>query len=247
MFATAHAQAAPQTQDALPAGSYSVITKPYMGPGYESLPVLVTSVTTEAELKGAVSMVGVENNTARRVEALRLGWYVSAREAPDYILLQGKTPVLRLPGGIAAGEVERIQFGVVSFAKIYKPLARKGVVNGNYVIQVGVVEARFDDGTTQTFLARGKRRAERETIFVKANWGGAAAPPVAPARQTNCPNQGCNPVYEGEGTARTLVGYECTTSQGSTCTNQPGGKSCTLTVCGKDGGGTKPPIQPILD
>jgi hypothetical protein len=244
-FTAAHA--APQTKDTLPDGSYSIITKPYMGPGFDTLPVMVTSVTTEAELNGGVSVVGVENSTARRVDAVRLGWYVSAREAPDYILLQGKTPMLKLPGGIAAGEVERIQFGVVSFAKIYKPLARKGVVNGNYVIQVGVVEARFDDGTTQTFLARGKRRAERETIFVKANWRGAAASPVVAARQTSCPNQACNPVYEGEGTARMLVGYDCTSSQGSTCTNQPGGKSCTLTVCGKEGGGPKPPIQPILD
>lgn len=246
--AAMHANAAPQTPDALPAGNYSVITKPYMGPGYESLPVMVTSVTTEAELRGGVSVVAVENGTGRRVDAVRLGWYVSSREAPDYILLQGKTPVLRLPGGIAAGEVERIQFGVVSFAKIYKPLARKGMVDGNYLIQVGVVEARFDDGTVQTLLASGKRRAERATVFVKAGWGGAATRPPAPARQLGCPNQACSPNYEGDGSSRILVGYDCGTSQGSTCTNQPGGKSCTNTVCGKEGGsGPKPPIQPILD
>lgn len=76
--------------------------------------------------------------------------------------------MLRLPGGIAAGEVERIKFPVVSFAKVYRPLARGGVVNGNYVIQVGVSEARFDDGTTQTFLAGGKKRGERKGGFAKA-------------------------------------------------------------------------------
>lgn len=241
------AQAA-QAQETSPPGDYTVITKPYMGPGFESLPVMVTSVTTQVELKGGVSTVAVENGTGRRVDAVRLGWYVSSREAPDYILLQGKTPMLRLPGGIAAREVERIQFDVVSFAKIYKPLARKGVVNGNYLIQVGVVEARFDDGTMQTFLASGKRRAERATVFVKAGWGGAAAHPPAPARQIGCPNQACSPNYEGDGSSRILVGYDCGSSQGSTCTNQPGGKSCTNTVCGKEGGGgPKPPIQPIRD
>lgn len=245
--AAANAQSAAQTQDRLPAGNYTVITKPYMGPGYETLPVMVTSVTTEVELNGGVSMVAVENSTARRLEAVRLSWYVSAREAPDYVLLQGKTPMLRIVGGIAPGEVERIQFGVVSFAKIYKPLARKGVVNGNYIIQVGVSEARFDDGTAQTFLARRKKRGERETVFVQAKWAGAAPRRAAAARQTSCPDQSCNAVYEGEGSARMLVGYDCASSQGSTCTNQPGGKSCTNTVCSRDGGGTKPPVAIILD
>jgi hypothetical protein len=244
----AEAQTAPKTQDKLPAGNYNVITKPYMGPGYESLPVMVTSVTTEAQSNGGVTIVGVENGTSRRLDAVRLSWYLSSREAPDYVLLQGKSPMLRLPGGIAAGAVERVQFPVVSFAKIHKPLARDGVVSGNYLIQVGAVEARFDDGTAQTFLALGKKGGKRETVFVKANWPGATSRPPAPARQIGCPNQSCSPVYEGDGNARLLVGYDCAGSQGSTCTNQPGGKSCTNTVCGKEGGGggNKPPIQPVL-
>jgi hypothetical protein len=152
---------ATQAQETSPAGDYTVTTKPYMGPGFESLPVMVTSVTTEVALNGGVSTVAVKNSTSRRLDAVRFSWYLSAREAPDYVLLQGKTPMLRLPGGIAAGEVERIKFPVVSFAKIYKPLARGGSVNGNYVIQVGVIEARFDDGTTQALLAHGKKRGER--------------------------------------------------------------------------------------
>lgn len=243
----AEAQTPPKMQDRLPAGNYTVITKPYMGPGYESLPVMTTSVTTEAQSDGGVTIVGVENSTSHRLDAVRLSWYLSASEAPDYILLQGKTPMLRLPGGIAAGEVERIQFPVVSFARIHKPLAHKGVVNGNYLIQVGVVEARFDDGTTQTFLALGKTGGERKTVFVKASWAGAATRPASPARQIGCPNQSCSPVFQGDGNARVLVGYDCAESQGATCTNQPGGKSCTNTVCGKEGGGTKPPIQPIRE
>lgn len=90
LLTSAFSAARAQAQGTLPPGDYTFSTKPYMGPGFESLPVMVTSVTTEAALNGGVSMVAVKNGTSRRLEAVRLGWYVSAREAPDYVLLQGR-------------------------------------------------------------------------------------------------------------------------------------------------------------
>lgn len=227
-----------------PVGRYTVITRPFLGTGYENLPVLVTSVTTEKQFDGGVANVGVENGTSLRLEAVRLIWYLSTQEAPGYVLLQGKTPMLRLPGGIAAGSVERIEYPVASFAKLTKSLARKGSVRGNYLLQIGVSEARFDDGTVQSFLAGVKKSSMGEVSFVNASWASRRA---APRQGANCPNQARTPTYEQQGETQVLTGYGCSYSQGSTCTNQAGGRSCTVTVCGKEGGGPKPPIVPIRD
>lgn len=158
--ASARAQTVREPKDKLPAGNYKVFTLPYMGAGYESLPVTVTSVTTEVALNGGVSTVGVENRAARRVDAVRFGWYLSRREDPGYVLLQGETAMHNMRDGLAPGEAKLARLPVVSFAKIWQPLARKGVVNGNYLIYVGINEVLYDDGTTQTFLPRGKTAAE---------------------------------------------------------------------------------------
>ncbi|MBD0371586.1 MAG: hypothetical protein ICV60_12170 [Pyrinomonadaceae bacterium] len=152
-------QGAPQ----LPPGKWSVAIGPYMNLGYESLPVRVVSVTSQAEGGLKVSKVAVENRSSQALTAVKLAWYLSASETPEIILQQGQTRLLELPPGIQANETRAILFSVVSFAKVYKPLLKDGVLSGSYRIQIAVSEARFDDGSSWT-LASVKGKQEKLSL-----------------------------------------------------------------------------------
>lgn len=163
----AFAQKRGDASDQLPHGQWSVSCKPYMGVGYKSLPVLVTSVTSELDKGVGITKVGIENTTSQPLAAVKLSWYLSTQENPEAVLQQGQTRFLRLPGGIQAGEAREVLFPLVSFAKVSGALARNGIVNGNYSIQVAVSEARFEDGSTKILMASGNGKPHTAG-FIKA-------------------------------------------------------------------------------
>jgi hypothetical protein len=137
-----------------------------MGQGYESLPVLVTSVTSVSGDGVAVRNFSVENTTAQTVESVRVRWYLSRAETPETILSQGETPSLRIPGGIQPGAAKRLKYPVISFAAAVRPILKTPNLSGDYMIQLAVSEARFADGSTQTLLAAGDKLVG--AVFVKA-------------------------------------------------------------------------------
>jgi hypothetical protein len=171
----------------LPPGTWAVRCSAFKMAGHESLPVAVTGVTSEVDKGIGVTSVNVTNRAGRRLAAVRLSWYLSTQDDPATVLRQGRTKLLNLKraGGIDPGETREVVFPVVSFAAIHKPLLQGGVLNGKYVIQIAVSEARFDDGSTQTLLTSNGRRARAET-FVKASARRAIA-----AARTFCPDQTC--------------------------------------------------------
>lgn len=128
-----------------PGGNYTVAYQPFMGPGYESLPVLVNSVTARAG--EGITHFSVENASSQAVDAVRVRWYLSRAEKPGTFLNKGETPVLRIPGGIRPGTADRIKFSVTSFAAAIGPVLKTPTIAGNYLIQVAVSEVRFADGT----------------------------------------------------------------------------------------------------
>lgn len=236
LSAAAFAQERGVVSAQLPHGNYTASCGPFMGTGYESLPVLVTSVTSD--LNGiSVTKVGIENRTDKRLAAVRLVWYLSSQDTPQDILQQGRTKLLNLRrgGGIEAGETREVITPVVAFANIYKPLLRGGVVNGKYLIQVAVGEVRYEDGSTQSLMASGKGRAQSRSL--KA----AYITPLRPLTQTFCPKQKCEPVLTTDGRP---IGYTCIAGLGQYCSNNSTGQACTSGICGSGGGG-RPPIRTI--
>ena len=222
----------------LPPGSWAVRCSAFRTAGYESLPVMVTAVTSDVDRGIEVTNVSVVNRTPQKLTAVRLSWYLSTQDDPASVLQQGRTKLLNLKraGGIDPGENREVTFPVVSFAAIYRPLLQGGELRGKYLIQVAVSEARFEDGSSQILLtsnARLKRAATFSSVSYRAA-GGA---------QTFCPNQTCSVVRDG-GTG-TVLGYSCVPSVGEVCSVGSTGKSCTSTLCGQTGGGGgRPPIEP---
>lgn len=211
----------------LPGGNYTVACRAFMGQGYESLPVLVTSVTSDSDNGLAIRNFSVENMTQQAVESVRVRWYLSRAETPETILSQGETPMLRIQGGIQPGAAKRLKYRVTSFAAAVRPVLKTPNLSGNYMIQLAVGEARFTDGSTQTFLAFDSRTLPTRALFVKT----AHRPRTF--GQGFCPGQHCTEVLA----SGVPVGFKCADSTGESCTNSANGKSCTSTICGTGTGG----------
>lgn len=141
-----------ESQSRLPGGNYTVASRPFMGAGYDSLPVIVTSVTTGVAGGMAIRSFGVENSSAQAVDAVRLRWYLSRPQTPETILSQGETPLLRIPDGIDPGTAKRLKYPAASFAAAVRTTLKGQDAGGDYLLQSGVSEARFIDAPPQTLL-----------------------------------------------------------------------------------------------
>jgi hypothetical protein len=201
----------------LPQGKWTLTATPYLESSYQSNPVVVHSVTTEANKGLTVTKVGILSRS-KNVSAVRLRWYLATEANPDIILQQGETPEIQIGGGASAGEVREIEYPVVTFAKLYKA---EEVLNGNFVISVGVSAAKYEDGATWTESAKSRLdfmppETEQVKSLDKAHTSGNA-----PAPQQNC--------YTTCHWATTH--YECWIFGGATsCTIVNG--SCQVTYCG---------------
>lgn len=172
----------------LPPGEWSLT----VGPSAErSLTVDVVSVLTEVKKGLAAIEVGVENKTDHNVSGVRLGWRLHDRANPKDVLLKGETPVL----GVALSPKERrvVQYPVVTFAKIYRPLLRDGNVAGNYRIEIQVVDVIYESFTNR------KRDKDDHPKFVRAGLPGmpetqflnVLTKPSPPTQKGHCQNQAC--------------------------------------------------------
>lgn len=209
----------------LPGGNYTVASRPFMGAGYDSLPVIVTSVTTGVAGGMAIRSFGVENSSARAVDAVRLRWYLSRPQTPETIISQGETPLLRIPGGIDPRTAKRLKYPVASFAAAIRPVLKGQDAGGDYLLQLGVSEVRFVDAPAQTLLTADGRT-------VRASFERDVARPHH-AAQSFCPGQHCTEVLAGG----VPVGFKCADSTGESCSNSANGQSCTSGICGRPSGG----------
>ena len=132
----------------LPTGNWSFSAHPYFGPGYDTRPVVVITVTATSTSGLVVNEVGLKNLSSKVVAAVKLRWYLSEERTPDTILLQGQTPLIALSESLPVGKRYLLKFPVLSFAKIHKPLLTSGSLNGDFNVQIEVSEVLYEDGTT---------------------------------------------------------------------------------------------------
>jgi hypothetical protein len=213
----------------LPRGEWTLGFHPYLREGYNKVPVVVSSVTSKLDGGATVTGVGMLNRSGKRVGAVKFSWYLSTDEDPTSVLLHGETPLVALSGGLPANGKSQAEFPVVSFAKIYKPLLKEGVLTGHFRIEIGVTEIIYEDGSTWP-AGRGSQSAtlrdSRAVAFTKTV-----------ARDINldddfCPKQNCV-IDSGGG------GYSCQSSSSNEyCTNNV--TSCTNSICSS---GSIAPLQ----
>jgi hypothetical protein len=202
---------------ALPQGHWTLMAIPYLEPNYPANPVVVKSVTTEADKGLTVTKVGILSRS-KTVSAVRLRWYLSTESHPEIILQQGETPDIQIAGGVSAGQAREMEYPVVSFSKLYKA---SEVLKENFVLNIAVSAVNYDDGTSWT--ERAKSRLDYMTqefadgrLHERAHTSGNAT-----ALQQNCFT-----------TCRwASTHYECGFFSGTTaCTIVNG--ACQVTYCG---------------
>lgn len=176
----------PQSPSLVAPGKWSFSANPYMRAGYETAPVFVYSTTSDVRDGITVNKVGVENRTSRKVTAVKLNWYLSTRQDSATILKHGQSPLLKIPGGIAANDSLELQYTVLaSFAKLSRSLARNGTLTGNFRLEVAVGEAYFEDGSQWLMeILATQPRQYRAATLVNASYGKGART----ATLQNCPD-----------------------------------------------------------
>jgi hypothetical protein len=209
-------QSEANTQQLFPRGNWSIGMHPYLGSDYDSVPVIVTSVTSDARRGVAITKVGLENQSSQNVTAVKIAWRLANEQNPGNILLQGQTPFVTRDGGFPAGSNLRLRFPVVAFAKILRPLLKNNTLDGEFRIDISVSEVLYEDGSKWT------HDSSKQAKLIKANH---ASRPMA---QGTCPKQACESRTSPSG----HVFYACKASTSpELCSVGDDAFTCTNTSC----------------
>jgi hypothetical protein len=222
----------------LPSSDWTFSARPAMGPAYDSAPVRVYSVTTEAANGPEISRVFIKNQSSRAISAVKLTWRLVNRESPATILGQGQTPLITLRGGLAKDERKEIAFSPVplmAFAGISKSLVKNGSLTGGFLVEVAADEALYQDKQSWKIASAYKNNnTASSSTFMKAFLS-------FPSRrideeQGGCAKQECKYIETGN---PPVSGFKCSdVTIGIFCTNC--GTSCSETLCGNPA----PPCPP---
>lgn len=127
--------------------SYSVAASPHIPPDFDSRPVAVVGVTTEAfesETGWRISRVSVESHEAGAA-AVRLTAYISHRDNPGVVLHRWETPEIALPATLKRSE--RVSLSVEMLSHRDLVLMRSDSVK-DFQVDVAVTSVHFADGKT---------------------------------------------------------------------------------------------------
>lgn len=212
---------------AFPPGKWNFSANPFMGEGYKTRPVVVTSVASEA-ITLSVTSVRINNISSKPVRAVKLGWALRERTDKSKILNQGETSLITMEEPLPANSNRILKLQVASFLELYKPLVKKGRLEGSYRLEVGVTQVLFDNQlswrlgdpvairSTNVEQVVDQRRSNHASAFTVR----PILVPVACAKQ-KCRHDGVPP-----------PSYTCTGSEDDEfCTNC--GQSCCNTICGQ--------------
>jgi hypothetical protein len=202
-----------------PSGKWMFSAHPYFGSDWKSLPVVVMAVTSDLTKGIRVTKVGLFNRSSKQVESVRLGWYLTTAQDKTTILKHGQTPFITPSGGLPLNIEREIEFNVFSFGKVARLLAKDGMLNGEFRVQVVVDEIRYEDGSMWS--------RQEATSIIDASHHGTAKP--ATQNPGSCPFQLCQAAVTQDGHVRY---YYCSTSQdiAESCENHV--TYCINRVCG---------------
>lgn len=214
----------------LPGGDWTFSASPALGPAYESAPIRVVSVTVAATNNGPeISRVFVKNQSSRTISAVKLAWWLVDKQSPTVILGKEQTTLIPMKGELAGGERKALNFSplpFISFAEISKTLAKDGFLTGEFLVEVAVYEALFEDKETWEIASAYKNdNTASSPAFMKASFS-FPGHRIGIGSVAGCAKQECE-YFESEGTA----GFRCKGASAQIfCMNC--GTSCSNTLCG---------------
>lgn len=204
----------------LPAGTWSVAASPFTGPGYKTMPLIVSKV--QLDVSCTVSQLEVQNISPKAVTSFRLAWGLASETDPGVVLGQGQSGVLAASSPIPSKYACPITYSTrpfLSFATDSAALAENGQVTGDYVYTVVVSQVTFADGTTWT---------------AQAPNGNAAIPNII-IDSGFCDGERCRRLSSPIGG----IYFTCSPASGKVCS--PSGASCITNPCDRM---LPPPIFP---
>ncbi|MCS7080024.1 MAG: hypothetical protein NZ585_08235 [Chloracidobacterium sp.] len=188
--------------------------------------IQVSAVASEARPFRA-TLVQTRNATQRRMQDLRLAWFLIEADGDKRVLAAGQCVAKRLPREVAqvARKGKPADVETVAGRRDYGlPLgslleaARRSQASQVLLI-LAAEEVKFEDGETW------RRAVAPESVVASV---GDASVGDQPARQAYvyCPNQTCQARYDSQGNA---LGYECVGARGQLCENH--GTFCINRIC----------------
>lgn len=211
-------------QSRLPSSKWRFSAHPFSGPGYESRPVVVSSVRTDLK-DFEVTAARVRNISSKPVVAVKLEWSLYNARGGYRLVRRGETPMIGIDGGLPTGESKILSYPIFSFTKVSAELLREASLEGDFRLDVAVAEITFRDGST--WAAGKEATAQRLTdgaIIVKASLRGGFAPlrvtplrPAAACARQHCQTMG-DPPHTGYTCAQSSSDEYCTNCQ-TTCCN----------------------------
>ncbi len=120
---------------------------PYMGPGYESRPVVVTAVKTTAKTL-TVSEIRIRNTSSKTVASIKLGWTISNESIEKVPISQGVSTLIPIEKSLAPGGTTLLSFPLVSFSELKQQLVDAGNLKGQFDAYVFVSQIVFSDNSS---------------------------------------------------------------------------------------------------
>lgn len=140
------AQTIQEAQVSFPPGKWTLQHPAISRLGLKDAPLQITSVTGDMKKGGTITAVRLKNNSGKEVTAVKFGWYLFQDKEHSKILHKGESPVLGV-AGFSNGSSKIVDYPLVSFGNIYKPLVKDGQLSGDFVLEVVVREITYKDGS----------------------------------------------------------------------------------------------------
>ncbi|MGH9949936.1 MAG: hypothetical protein ACRD6X_22435 [Pyrinomonadaceae bacterium] len=217
-----------------PNGNWSFGIYPYHGSDKQNFPVGVWQVTSEIDAGVGATSIGIVNNSNKTVAAVRFKWLLFEGENRDRILQQGSSPLLALRSVLEPENKKVLIYQVMSLLKIYRPLLRKNMLNGDFEAEIFVEEVYFTDNS---IWKNGVRQDKQ------SNKSNSSELKITFASFSQCSKQKCKSNTSG---SLDTVYYSCESSTfNEICSVASNARSCTVTNCGSGGVGGIEPETPI--
>jgi hypothetical protein len=146
LLAYSSAKATQDVQVKFPPGNWSLQHPAISRLGLEDAPLQITSVTGDVKKGGTITAVRLRNNSGKAVTTVKFAWYLFRDQERQKILQKGESPVLGVTG-FSDGSSKVVNYSIVSFGNIYKPLVKDGKLTGDFVLEVAVSEINYEDGS----------------------------------------------------------------------------------------------------